>query len=307
MEIFTHLTNLRNTFPNITMALGTFDGVHIGHQQIITTAVEMAKRQQGTSVVFTFSNHPLSVIDPGRCPLQLITPEDKRILLRNMGVDIMLNIPFTDEFLRLTAQEFIEALMENLQPKHIVVGPNYSFGYKSLGTPAFLEQSGKKYGFAVDVHAGVYFNDLIVSSTLIRQLILDGKVDEATNLLGRPVFFSGTVLHGDKRGREIGFPTVNLAIPFGLAVPADGVYAVSVQYDGRKYNGVANVGVRPTFDGKSRNMEIHILDFEQTVYGETVTVSFVRRIRGEMLFQSLSALKEQITADIAAAINILNL
>jgi len=167
MEVLNQLTTLKDQYPRITVALGTFDGVHIGHQKVISRSVESAKQLNGTSVVFTFSNHPLSIIAPERCPLQIITQDDKVELIEKLGVDILLNIPFTAEFLKLSASQFIRLLLDQLNPKHILIGPNYFFGYKRCGTPKLLQKSGLQYGFTTEINPTVYVDDVMVSSTLI--------------------------------------------------------------------------------------------------------------------------------------------
>jgi len=301
MKIFNEIINLNADFPGITIALGTFDGIHIGHQKIISRAVNLAKQINGTSVVFTFSNHPLSVVAPQRCPLQLITQDYKAELIQELGVDVLLTIPFTPKFLQLSALQFIDLAMENLNPKHIVVGPNYFFGYKRSGTPEFLEQAGIKHGFNVEIHPIVYVNDTIVSSTLIRQMIAAGNIDQAAQLLGRPVQISGIVIHGAKRGRELGFPTINLEIAKQLILPADGVYAVAVKLGNSYYNGVANIGNNPTFQGNDRRLEVHILDYAGDLYGQPVTVIFRKNIRSQITFSNADELKLQICRDVAAA------
>ena len=228
MEIVKKIIALNEKYPKITIALGTFDGIHMGHQKIISRAVDLAKQINGTSVVFTFSNHPLSVVAPQRCPLQLVTQDDKAELISELGVDILLTIPFTADFLQLSPASFIDLVLKNLSPKHIVIGPNYYFGYKGTGTPEILQISGRQYGFNVEVHPTVYVNNTIVSSTLIRQMITDGNVAQAAQFLGRPVTINGIVIHGAKRGRELGYPTINMEISNQFVMPADGVYAVSL-------------------------------------------------------------------------------
>ena len=301
MKIFNEIVTLYADFPNITIALGTFDGIHIGHQKIISRAVNLAKQIKGKSVVFTFSNHPLSVIAPERCPLQLITEDDKAKLIEKLGVDILLTIPFTPEFLKLSALEFIKLTMENLRPKHIVVGPNYFFGYKRSGTPDFLAQAGVQRGFNVEIHPTVYCHDKIVSSTLIRQMIAAGNLDKATELLGRPVQISGIVIHGAKRGRQLGYPTINLDVARQLILPADGVYAVCLTLGNTHYNGIANIGNNPTFNEVGRRLEVHILDYSGDLYGQSVTIIFLKHIRGQITFSSAAELKLQICQDIKAA------
>ena len=301
MKIFNEIIKLNNDFPGITIALGTFDGIHIGHQKIISRAVDLAKQINGTSVVFTFSNHPLSIVARQRCPLQLVTQDYKAELIQELGVDILLTIPFTTQFLKISAAQFISLTMENLSPKHIVVGPNYFFGYKRSGTPKFLQQAGAQHGFNVEIHPTVCVNDTIISSTLIRQMIAAGNIDEAAQLLGRPVKVTGTVIHGAKRGRELGYPTINLEIDHQLILPADGVYAVSLNIDNREYNGVANIGNNPTFTNIDRRLEVHILDYSGDLYGQSVTISFLKHIRGQITFSSPTELKLQISSDIKTA------
>lgn len=301
MKIFTQLNDLSQQFPRIIVALGTFDGLHIGHQQIISRAVELARTIDGTSVVFTFSNHPLSIVDPDRCPLQIVTYEDKNKLIEGMGVDILLTIPFTPRFLVLSPAEFIALLLKILRPVYIVVGPNYSFGYKGTGTPEMLKSAGDTYGFKTEIQQAVYVDDTIVSSTIIRQLIAQGNVHQAARLLGRPLQIKGTVITGDQRGRTLGYPTANLTINEGLAIPDDGVYVVQILIDKVQYTGVANVGTNPTFNGSERRIEIYILKFTGNLYGQTVTVSFLERIRGEITFTTAEQLKKQISLDIKVA------
>lgn len=301
MEIIKEIVNLTKKFPRITVALGTFDGIHRGHQKIISRAVDLAKEIDGTSVVFTFSTHPLAVVAPKRCPLQLVTQEDKAELIKKLGVDVLLTIPFTPEFLQYTAAQFIDLALENLSPKYIVIGPNYFFGYKRSGTPELLQQVGEEHGFKVEIHPIVYVDDTVVSSTLVRQMIGDGHVDQAAHLLGRPVKVSGIVIHGAKRGRELGYPTVNLEVAPHLILPADGVYAVSLTIENVHYNGIANIGNNPTFKGIDRRLEVHILNFSGDLYGQSITVSFLKHIRGQITFSSAEELKSQIYHDIKAA------
>lgn len=301
MKIFNNIVKLNACFPGITIALGAFDGIHIGHQKIISRAVNLAKEINGTSVVFTFSNHPLSVVAPQRCPLQLITQEYKAELIQELGVDILLTIPFTTHFLQLSAVQFINLVTENLSPKQIVVGPNYFFGYKRSGTPQFLEEAGIQHRFNVEIHPIVYVNDTIVSSTLIREMITHGNIEEAAQFLGRPVTLSGIVIHGNKRGRELGYPTINLSISNQLIVPADGVYAVSVSIGMTQYNGIANIGNNPTFNGIDRRLEVHILNYSGDLYGQSVTVFFLKHIRGQITFSNAAELKLQISSDIKAS------
>lgn len=301
MQIINDITNLNLKCPGITIALGTFDGIHIGHQKIISRAVELARQINGTSVVFTFSNHPLSVVAPQHCPPQLVTQEHKAELIEKLGVDILLSIPFTPEFLQLSAAQFIQLAVSNLSPKHIVVGPNYFFGHRRSGTPELLQQAGREHGFEVEVHPTVYCNGTMVSSTLIRQIIAAGAVDKTPQFLGRLFEIKGTVIHGAKRGRKLGFPTINLEIAHQFILPADGVYAVSLTINHMNYQGIANIGNNPTFQDIYRRLEVHILNFADDLYGQSVTVRFLKRIREQITFANPEELKKQISHDITAA------
>lgn len=301
MKVFTQIENIRHQAP-VFIALGTFDGIHIGHQAIITRAVKQAKERNCASAVFTFSNHPLSAIDPERCPPLLVTNQEKIDLIAGLGVDILFNVPFTTEFLRLSPLHFLNKLVSSINLRHVIVGTNFTYGHRGAGTPALLKKFGAKHGFTVDVVGMVDVDGVIVSSTSIRQLVADGAVKQAANLLGRRVSITGRIIEGDKRGRELGFPTANLAIPQGLSVPADGVYAVYVQDEqGLHFNGVANIGNNPTFTRQTRRIEVHILDFDRVIYGQQLKIQFIDRIRGEVAFNDIDQLKQQMAADIEFA------
>ncbi len=301
MQVFSTVDKLCDQYPNITVALGTFDGVHIGHQKIIGRAVALAKAIQGTSVVFTFSNHPLSIVDPQRCPAQLISNEYKAELMQELGVDVLLNIPFTFELLKYSAAEFIHLLKMNLTPKHIVIGPNYSFGYKCAGNPALLAEAGLKENFEVEVHPAVLMDGDIVSSTLIRKFIAEGNVSAGARLLGRNFRIKGQVITGDQRGRILGFPTANLALPDKFAVPNNGVYAVKTYYDHHVYPSIANIGINPTFNGTNRHIEVHLLNFSGDLYHQFIEIEFLEKLRSEKTFPGVHELIEQIKTDIQAA------
>lgn len=306
MEVISTLAGLGGRFAKTAVALGTFDGVHVGHQRIISQAVALARDTQAVSAVFTFSNHPLSVIAPDRCPPLIVSPDYKAELIAALGADVLLSIPFTADFLRLTPRQFIDLLVENLRPAYLVVGDNYSFGYHGTGNPQLLRQAGRESGYEVVIPPPVTVEGQLVSSTVIRQHIQAGRVEEASRLLGRPFRLSGVVAAGDGRGRTLGFPTANLEAIECQVIPADGVYAVRVEADGRRYRGVANIGTNPTFNGLSRRTEVHILDFSGDLYANTILVDFITRLRGEQSFAGADSLKDQINRDVAAARDILN-
>lgn len=301
MKVFTQIENVRQ-YPPVYMALGTFDGIHIGHQAIIKRTAQQARSNNCSSAVFTFSNHPLNVIDADRCPPLIITNQEKVELIANLGVDMLFNVPFTTELLRLTPEKFLEKIVCNINLRHVIVGANFTYGYRGAGTPALLTTAGAKHGFTVDVVNMVDVEGVIVSSTTIRQLVADGAVKPASDLLGRPATITGKIIEGDQRGRKLGFPTANLAIPSGLLVPADGVYAVYVHNEaGEKLKGVANIGNNPTFTRQTRRIEVHILDFDRFIYGQQLKIEFIERIRGEIAFTNIEQLKQQMKADIEFA------
>jgi len=302
MKIFTHLADLKQQqFPKTAVALGTFDGVHIGHQKIIRQAVDLAASYGGASVVFTFANHPLSVINPRRCPPQIVTNEYKAELIQSLGVDILLSIPFTQEFLQLAPEEFIVLLLSHLHPANLVIGPNYHYGHKGSGTPDTLKTAGFNHGFNVVVHPAVYVQNIMVSSTSIRRFIHEGNIDQATLLLGRPPRIGGMVVSGDGRGKMLGYPTANIAIDNMLVIPSNGVYAVKVQIDDKRYNAVANIGINPTFTGQTRRIEVFLLNFEGNLYDRIILVDFLAKLRAEITFNSVSELTNQIAQDISSA------
>lgn len=307
MQIFSTITNLTDHYKNIVVALGTFDGVHIGHQNIIKKSIHLAKQIGGTSVVFTFSNHPRGIVSPEKCPLRIMDNPYKETLMAKLGIDVLMNIPFTKEFLKLTPLEFLKLLQENLAPKYIVVGPNYSFGHGGKGKPVHLLNEGHKFGFTAEISEAICIENKIASSTKIRKLIAKGNVIEATKLLGRYFRIQSEVVYGDQRGRVLGFPTANLHIAKGQVMPPNGVYAVYATVKRQTYKAIANVGTNPTFDGMDRHLEVHIFDFAENIYGEIIDIDFVQRIRNEKSFPGAARLVEQINSDIVAATEILGL
>lgn len=282
--------------------MGTFDGVHKGHQQVIGAAIERARAVGTTSLVFTFSNHPLSVVAPERCPVRLMSNEEKEIVMERLGVDVLVNIPFTKDILSIGAEDFVRMLVEACDPAFIVVGLNYTFGYKNQGTPTLLQELGKKYGFEVKIHEAVCDTVEMISSTLIRGYISEGNVEKAADLLGRNFRLTSTVVHGDARGRTIGFPTANLDIPSDAAVPNNGVYVVrAITQDGSIYSAVANIGINPTFNGVYCHIEVHILDFAQDIYDQQLTIEFLAKLRNEQKFSGIDALVAQLNQDVENA------
>lgn len=280
------------------VAVGAFDGVHIGHQALISRAVSLARDAGVPCVVFTFRNHPLSVLAPERVPPLLSSPEERRRVFASLGVELVIEEPFTKELAVLPAEDFLMRLVDVLAPQAVVVGENFSFGAGGRGTPDFLAAQGKNFGFRVENVPLLSYEGGTVSSTRIRALLSAGNVRLAGALLGRPFSIRGEVLHGDERGRKLGFPTANLLPPKIEACPMNGAYAVRVELEnGEEKIGVANVGSNPTFGGNERRVETHILDFSGDLYGKDITVRFMDRLRSEKRFPSPEALVEQIRRD----------
>ncbi|MCL5289945.1 MAG: bifunctional riboflavin kinase/FAD synthetase [Bacillota bacterium] len=304
MRVYDSLTGLKDRYPNITVALGTFDGLHLGHQRLIGEAAAMARQSQGTAAVLTFNPHPLAVLKPELAPSMLLDQEAKSRMMAELGVDVLILLPFTREFAQLSPAEFIKDILINqINVKGIVVGYNYSFGHRGRGNPETLWQYAEECGYTLSVIPPVKVGNQVVSSTLIRHKLAEGDVAAARKLLGYYPFTEGTVVLGDRRGNTLGFPTANIHCPAGMMVPAKGVYSVHVDMGGETYLGVANVGTKPTFNGCSRriNIEVHILDFCGDIYGKKIRVKYVRRLRDERKFSSISDLVNQIQADVQSA------
>jgi len=299
MELFTDLEQVKGccSKPGV-VTLGNFDGLHIGHQVLIRNVVERAREIGGTSIVFTFHPHPLKVLSPKTCPPLISSYEEKIALFEEMGLDMLLMIPFTREIAEMDAWDFAEkVLSRTLNASEVFVGFNYRFGRNREGSVTRLREFGEKLGFRVREVREVTVDDEVVSSTKIRDLLKAGNVEHAARLLGRPYAITGRVVQGDRRGRTLGFPTANVD-PIHEIMPYPGVYAVRVFVDGRQYNGVANAGFRPTFDKRDLCLEVHILDFSGDIYGREITLFLVSKIRAEKRFESLEALKAQIEKDV---------
>lgn len=303
LKIYHSWQGIKQKHKNIVVGLGNFDGVHTGHQRLISGLVGEAKGIGGTSAVFTFHPHPLEVLT-GKAPPRLLTQRAKEETIRQLGVDVLLLVPFTLEFAAIAPDQFIEkVLVRELEVRSVFIGYNYTFGRGGRGTADTLIAGGRKYGFKVFVIPPVTVDGVPVSSTLIRSLLADGEVTEAKKLLGYYPFIEGEVVAGQRRGRTLGFPTANLRLEEGVMAPANGVYAVKVQVDGDDYMGVANIGVKPTFHGYDcrPDLEVHLLDFQGDLYGKWIKVFLTRRIREEKRFSSPGELVDQIRIDISRA------
>jgi riboflavin kinase/FMN adenylyltransferase len=287
------------------VTIGVFDGVHRGHQAIIGHTVERARSLAISSVVVTFDPHPSEVVRPGSHPAVLTESGRKAELIEDLGVDVLCVIPFTLEFSHLSAETFVhDVLVEHLHASEVVVGENFRFGHRAAGDIALLERLGRTFGFTVAGAPLVSTSEQspVVSSTYIRSCVDAGDVEAAAVALGRPHRLEGIVIRGDRRGREIGFPTANITTSPHAAVPADGVYAAWAVRRGHKepLRAAVSVGSNPTFAGRERRVEAYLLDFGADIYGERLALDFVSRLREMRRYDGVDPLVEQIHRDVAA-------
>ena len=297
MIVFERLEDIVDIEPTV-VALGNFDGIHKGHQEIIGRTVKEAEAAGLKSAVFTFSNHTSSILKNVPKVKNILYPEDKLRILEEMGVDYVFNIPFTEEILRMSPEEFIEQILVNrFNIREAYCGFNYSFGYKASGTPEVLMHEGLKHGFGIHVQEPYVIDGVVVSSTYIRQLIEEGRMEEAAKFMGRMYSVSGEIIVGNKLGRTIGFPTCNILVDDTMITPPNGVYITTCTIDGVTRSSVTNVGVKPTIGTYEKNIETHIFDFNEDVYGKQIRVDFIKHTRGEQKFDGLDALKKQIESD----------
>jgi riboflavin kinase / FMN adenylyltransferase len=301
MDVITDLGAFPKSLPVPIMTIGNFDGVHLGHQAIFHTLSERAREIGGTSIVLTFDPHPLKVLAPQHCP-PLITPTAKKLsIMRRCQLDMVVCLPFTQTLANLTPVAFVEDMLVKIMGiREVYVGYNFAFGKGRHGTIALLQDLGSRHGYRVHIIEPIAVAGRVVSSSIIRQWVQEGNVDEAAHLLGRLYSIAGTVVEGYKKGRELGFPTANVHSTYEL-IPSRGVYAVVVTWRQQPYEGVANIGFNPTFGRTQLSIEIHLFNFSQQLYGETVEVSFVKKIRDEQAFPSVTHLVTQIRRDVEAA------
>jgi riboflavin kinase/FMN adenylyltransferase len=282
----------------LAIAIGVFDGVHIGHQELIRQTAARAKQQGGRALAATFDPLPIQALAPGAPPSALSAVEDRARLLHEAGADDVVVFRFTKEFAALPPEDFVRRLAEAGEVRAIFVGADFQFGRDRAGDVRTLAAAGPTYGFEVIVATPVKLDGEIVSSTRIRNALLAGDVVNAARLLGRPYSVHGTVVHGAKRGRALGFPTINLAVPPERLLPRDGIYAMSVRVRDEEVAAAASLGVRPTFGGGDRTLEAFLLDWEGNVYGDKIEAAFVKRLRDELRFASAAELSDQIARDV---------
>ncbi|SIO55289.1 bifunctional riboflavin kinase/FAD synthetase [Chitinophaga niabensis] len=303
MQVHRDLQQLPD-FRNAVITIGTFDGVHTGHQYILQQLQEAAEACHGETVIITFDPHPREVLAPQNKTVHLLTTLDEKIqLLEKWGIHHLVVVPFTKAFSELSATAYLEDfLISTFRPHTIIIGYDHRFGHNREGGLELLEAEQQKFGFQLLEIPQQVVHDLTVSSTKIRNSLQEGAILLANELLGYPYFINGKVVHGDKMGRQLGFPTANIALHDSRKlIPAQGVYAVNVTVAGKEWKGALNIGTRPTFNGTELRIEVYILDFNEDIYGAEIHVSFIEFIRADKKFDAVDALVVQITDDVAKA------
>lgn len=299
MKVIRNINDLCG-LQNPVITIGTFDGVHLGHRKIIERINQLAKERNGQSVIITFHPHPRFVINPDDTTLKLLSTVDEKIkLLEDCGVDVAVIIPFSREFSEQSPEDYIENfLVKYFHPSCIVIGYDHKFGRDRKGDFHLLEQLKKKYNFDLEEISKQALDDITISSTKIRNALHDGEITKANELLGYAYTLSGLVIKGLQNGRKLGYPTANLQLiePTKLT-PKTGIYAVYVYVDGIKKRGMLSIGYNPTFGGKHISVEVNILDFDKDIYGQMITLEFVKYIRSEKKFNSIEDLIAAIDQD----------
>jgi riboflavin kinase/FMN adenylyltransferase len=301
MKIFRHIEDQGLLMSGTVATVGNFDGVHLGHQALIRNTVEESKRLGYPSTVLTFEPHPLKILAPERAPLLILSYEDKMALLESLGVDIVVAQRFDREFANIAADEFVRRfLVDRLKIKKLWVGRDLRFGQGRKGGTDTLLRLAPGGGFEVGVLDPILLDGIRISSSRIRQLVEEGRVDEVRRMLGRYHFVSGRIVTGHRRGQELGFPTANIASQTEV-IPLNGIYATSIRFKNKQWLSVSSVGVNPTFGDGPRTVESFILDFDGDIYGEWVKLSFVQRIREEKKFVMIKDLIAQMHEDVKRA------
>lgn len=303
MKIVHSIQDFKTSKPTV-VTIGTYDGVHLGHQKIIQQITHCAENLQAESLVLTFFPHPRTILQEGTVMKQLNTIEEKIELLAQQGIDHLVIHPFDKEFSRLTAEEFVkEILVDTFHVKKIIIGYDHRFGRNRTANIDDLIAFGNTYGFEVEQISVEEINEVSISSTKIRAALEEGNIDLANIFLGYPYSLTGTVQKGQQLGRTIGFPTANIEqIADYKLIPQNGVYVAQSSINNQTVYGMMNIGNRPTVEGTRQTIEIHFFSFNQDLYGQTITVSLVHRLRDEHKFDGIEALKNQLHADQAAAL-----
>ncbi len=297
MIVVERLEDLEREYPYVVVALGTFDGVHLGHQEILARVMRRARQERGTAAVLTFARHPLEVVNPPKAP-PLITPlAVKRDIIEALGIDLLVAVNFSSFLAAMSPHEFVKAyLVDRLQARCVCVGYDFAFGRGRAGSPETLGTLGREYRFGVEVVPAMTVDDEVVSSTRIRGLLASGKLLQAARCLGRPYAIRGAVARGAGRGKGLGYPTANLAATADLLIP-DGVYVGQAWVRQKLQRALINVGTAPTFGGGPRQVEVHLMEADEQLYGETLTLFFLGWLREERRFESPDLLRQQIECD----------
>lgn len=297
MEIFETLDAVSGIRPS-AVALGNFDGVHLGHQELIKRTVEKARSEGLAAAVFTFSSHPKNLLPKEKKVKNIIVREDKEKLIASLGVDYLFNVPFTKAIMTMSPQDFVKKLLvDKFNMKAAFCGFNYHFGYKAAGNPEVLRSLGQTLDYQVTEIPPYKIKGEVVSSSLIRTLIASGQVEKCRTYMGRHYTIGGEVVVGNRLGKKLGFPTSNLVIDPSMVTPPNGVYVTYCTYNGVRYPGVTNVGIKPTIGHYNKNVETHIFNFDKELYGKHITVEFLKKTRDEVKFDSVRELSEQIVRD----------
>lgn len=301
MKVYRGLNGLQNSFSSPAVTLGNFDGVHLGHKHLFERLKKKALDLGGQALVLTFDPHPVRVLRPEMSP-PLITSLDQKIkLLDENGIDGVILAEFTKKFASQHPASFVNDILSvALNAGFVLVGHDFTFGKGKEGTIESLKSFGKQAGFEVEVTDALTLGGEIISSTRIREFIKGGNVKKAASFLGRPHNIEGLVVKGRGRGKSLGFPTANIDFKAEL-IPQDGVYAVNVVLEGQRYKGISNIGMKPTFGDEDRSVEVHIFDFDESLYGKNIDLLFLDRIRGEIRFENQDSLANQIKKDILLA------
>lgn len=306
MQTVSGIENYRDPGQPVYLALGNFDGVHQGHQRLITALVDKAHDNGGVAVAFIFEPHPAQVLTPEKAPRLLNTAARKAALLAALGLDILVYHPFSRDIAAWTPLEFVERiLIDCLHVREVFVGFNYTFGHRGLGTPAIMQELGSKLGFDVNIIPPVEFKGEPISSSLVRKALEEGDIDTAHSLLGYYPILDGVVVEGEHRGKQLGFPTANVGVEGLFHVPAKGVYAARARVGTNQYHCVVNIGSKPTFhEDYPVSIEAHLMEFDGDIYGQAISLSFLAKLRDEKRFDSLPDLVNQIGRDRDQALEI---
>ncbi|MEC9308812.1 MAG: bifunctional riboflavin kinase/FAD synthetase [Chloroflexota bacterium] len=290
---------------NTVVTIGVFDGVHRGHCHLIQELIKLSGSDHVPAVI-TFTNHPASIINPD-FNVSFITPTAAKVdLLKAQGIPLVIPLTFTEDLSEVTARDFVKTLFDSVQMKGLVLGPDCAIGKDRQGDAAFLSELGAEMGFWVKTVNPFTTSGITVRSRVIRQSLIDGHITEANNLLGRRFCLSGEVVDGDKRGRELGFPTANLRMDPQLLLPGDGIFATWTIIEGKAHMSATSIGIRPTFGLSERLVEAYILDFSRDLYGQTIELQFVEKLRGQESFPDIESLTNQVNEDIVATRRILS-